>query len=321
MKINALAEGAMLCALAVVLSVLSYYIPFMTLLFFFIPVPMIIVCLRQSVKTALLAGTAATILLFLFIDPVSALFSGVYILLTGTVLGICYCHKKSDAVKIGAAWLCVLLTLALMLGVISFISGQNVVLSLSQELEAVVKGVLDVYQSAGIFNNDQLAEMDTMLNQMVTTVKMMLPAAFLITPFIIGWLNLLITDTILKRLKLIDQKIRPLKDWHMSRSFRNFLMIGIIILFILSFVDTDQRLSNYTYTLITLLYAVFFIMGLSFIFWFMNFQWQKEKIGFKILIVVICFIIPIAVQFVQLLGMVDVFLNVRRLIVLKKGEK
>ena len=83
MKTKAITEGAMLCALAVIIALFSSYVPFLLLLFFLIPVPMVILAEKQGFKVTLIAGLAATLILFMFMDPLTAGGYGIYMIFVG----------------------------------------------------------------------------------------------------------------------------------------------------------------------------------------------------------------------------------------------
>lgn len=64
MKTKAITEGALLCALTVLLSLLCYYVPLMIILYIFIPVPMVVLAKRQDMRTTVVSSLAASAILF-----------------------------------------------------------------------------------------------------------------------------------------------------------------------------------------------------------------------------------------------------------------
>ena len=101
MKTRGITEGAMFCALGVILTLISYYLPFFVLLVFFIPVPMVVLGKRQGLKVSILSSIAATILIGLFLGPLNAISFGALMLFVGCSLGFAYHRDLAPVIKVG----------------------------------------------------------------------------------------------------------------------------------------------------------------------------------------------------------------------------
>ncbi|MEG1432006.1 YybS family protein [Eubacterium sp.] len=321
MKPKALTEGALLCGLSVILALLCYYVPFMIIFYIFIPVPIVVLCRRHGFGVSMISSAAATLILFLLVDVLSAATFGMYLILVGCGLGYAYFKEKSGFTKMMAAYLSVLITLLGMLVIAQLVTGQNFIEMLSTELTAVGNQVMDTYRSIGLLSGDQLSQMQTILDQMLTSIKMTIPLAFLMMPFFIAWANVVVCDTLLKRLKVPVTAMPSLSQWRVPRSLKTFLLIIVMFLLVVQIGGLTMIPEIYTYTLMQIVYYVYILMGVGFLFWLVNRKRKKESMGLKVLIVAICLLVPFTSYIISMLGVADIYMNVRQLIEMKDGMK
>lgn len=319
MKTKAITEGAMLCALAVIIALFSSYVPFLLLLFFLIPVPMVILAEKQGFKVTLIAGLAATLILFMFMDPLTAGGYGIYMIFVGCSLGYMYYKRKDGFLKLAAAYAGIFAAIILIIILLQVLTGQNFVAMLTETIDTSSAQVMDVYRSLGAFPEEQLSLLQTAVDQMKETMKMVIPLAFLISPFFIGWANVLISDTILKRMRLQVKPLPQLSKWRLPRSFKNFLIMVVIILLVIDLAHIDTIPAVYTYTLMMIIYLLYFLMGISFVYWLINRKRAKESMGLKILIVVLCLFIPYISYIISFVGVADIYIDVRKFIENRDG--
>lgn len=309
----------MLCALAVVIALFSSYVPFLLLLFFLIPVPMVILAEKQGFKVTLIASLAATLILLMFMDPLTAASYGIYMIFVGCGLGYMYYKRKDGFLKLAVAYCGVFAALILMLVLLQVLTGQNFVAMLTETIDTSSAQVMDVYRSLGAFPEDQLSLLQTAVDQMKETMKMVIPLAFLVAPFFIGWVNVLVSDVILKRMRMPVNPLLPLSRWRLPRSFKNFLILVVIALLVIDLAHIDAIPAVYTYTLMMIIYLLYFLMGISFVFWLINRKRTKESMGFKILIVVLCLLIPYISYIISFVGVADIYIDVRKFIENRDG--
>jgi uncharacterized protein YybS (DUF2232 family) len=311
----------MIAALSVVLALASYYLPFLLVLYLFIPVPTIILCQRQGFVTALLASVAATLIMFLFMDLANALFSGIYLLLVGCGLGYVYYRKESGPVRLGVGTGAAFASFILMILLLQVITGQNFIDQIVSEFNTVSSQVMSTYQGMGLLSSDQLGQMQSLVDEMMKTFKMTIPLVVITMPFFIAWANIVITDAVLKRIKAPVAPLAPLSHWHLPSSFKNFLLLVILFLVIVQVSGTQAIPEIYTYTLMQLVFQVYVLMGLSFLFWLISRKKQQESMGLKVLIVLISLAIPLMSYVLSILGVTDIYMNIRLLITMKDEHK
>lgn len=319
MKTKAITEGALLCALAVVIALFSMYVPFLAVLLVFIPVPMVILTKKHGLKVSVVASLAATLILVFFMDPVSMALYGSYMIFVGCSLGYAYNKGKNGFVKLGIAYAGAFLALLFSIILLQIISGQNFIAMLTQIMDESSKDVLTLYNTMGMFSGEQMGQIQSAIDQGIKTMKMTIPMAFLISPFFVGWANVVLSDTILRRVKIDNEPLRSLSQWRVPTSLKNFLITIVIILLALDLFKIEAVPVIYTYTLTLVIYFIYFIMGLSFTFWFINRKRKKESRGLKILVIVGSIIVPIIASLVSIVGVADIYIDIRRFIENRDG--
>ena len=321
MKPKALTEGALLCALSVVLALMCYYLPFMIVLYIFIPIPIIVLCRRQGFAVSMISSVAAMFILFFLIDVVSAATFGMYMILVGCGLGYAYYKGKNGFSKMVAGYLSILITLFGMLIIAQVVTGQNFIEMTVTQMTEMSHQVVETYKEIGLLSPEQIGTMEGTLEQFMSSVKMTIPLSFLMAPFFIAWINIIFSDKLLKRLGMSVDPLPPLSAWRVPKSLKNVLVIVVVFLLIKEFGGFKSVPEIYSYTLMQLAYYVYVAMGFSFVFWWMNRKKKKESVGLKVLIVVISILIPFASYLISMLGVADIYINLRLIIQIKDEYK
>ncbi|MBC3797739.1 YybS family protein [Acetobacterium tundrae] len=307
MKTRGITEGALFCALAVILTLICYYIPFLVILVFFIPVPMVVLGKRQGLKVSIISSLAATILIFLFMDPITALSFGALMFFVGCSLGFAYYKNISPVRKVivGAVGFGILL-IAVVLGY-QFIMGVNFTNYIFQMMETSTKEVMNIYETSNMIDASQLTILKDMMDARMQTLKLVLPSTLLLLPVLFSTVNIVVCDFILKRIGYSVQGFEPLSQWKIPASLKYFLAIFIVGDFIISVFQITAIPDIYIYTFIVFIDLIFLVMGISFIFDFMEYKKVHNK-GLKVLVVFVALLLQ---SFVTLLGVADVYLGLR----------
>ncbi|MGL6294275.1 DUF2232 domain-containing protein, partial [Eubacterium aggregans] len=100
-----------------------------------------------------------------------------------------------------------------------------------------------------------------------------------------------------------------------------FLLIIVVFLLVVEIGGLTMIPEIYTYTLMQIVYYVYILMGIGFLFWLVNRKRKKESMGIKVLIVAICLLVPFTSYIISMLGVADIYMNVRQLIEMKDGMK
>ncbi|MGV8905373.1 MAG: YybS family protein [Acetobacterium sp.] len=309
MKTRGITEGAMFCALAVILALASFYIPFLVILMFFIPVPMVVLGQRQGLKVSVIASLAATIIIGLFLGPVNGISFGALLFFVGCSLGYVYYRNEGPITKIIVGYIGFALVVTAVIVSYQFLMGISFTTYLFQSLEVSTQEVLALYKNTGAMDASQLLLARETLDAQIITMKMIIPSAILLMPLAFSFVNIASCDVILKRLGYPVRSITPLSEWRMQKSLKYFLLIFLMGSFIISIFQLTGIPEIYVFNIMNLVYMVYFMMGLSFIFDYMAYK----KIRSKSLKVLVVFVALLFQFIVTILGVADTYMEIRKI--------
>lgn len=309
MKTRGITEGAMFCALGVILTLVSYYLPFFVLLVFFIPVPMVVLGKRQGLKVSVLSSIAATILIGLFLGPLNAISFGALMLFVGCSLGFAY-HRDLEPVKkvvIGILGFAILLIAVV--ASYELVMGIGFTSLLLQTLEQSSSEVMAFYETANLMDAEQLTLAKTAMEKNIEMMKLALPSAFLLLPVVFGMVNVVVSDMILKRIGYSVKAFKPLSQWEMPTTLKYFLMMLLLGDFMISMFQVSNIPQIYLVTVMNFVNIIFFVMGLSLMLNYMEYKQLNNK-GLKVLVVFLGFLLS---SIVTLVGVADTYIGIRRI--------
>lgn len=309
MKTRGITEGAIFCALGVMLTLISYYLPFFILLVCFIPVPMVILGKRQGLKVSILSSVAATILIGLFLGPLNGISFGALMLFVGCSLGFAY-HRDLAPLKkvvIGIIGFLILL-IAVVVGY-EFVMGISFTDLLFQTLEQSTREVITLYESTNLIDAEQvsIAKEDMAMN--IEMMKLALPSTFLLMPVVFGMINVLVSDMILKRIGYPVKTFKPLSQWEMPVTLKYFLMVILLGDFIISLFQVTSIPLIYIVTVMNFTNIIFFVMGIALIFNYLDYKKMKNT-GVKVLVVLLSFLLS---SVITIVGVADTYIGIRQI--------
>ena len=318
MKPRAITEGALITAIAVILALGCYYIPFLYLFYVLVPTPIAVLAKRQGVWVASVSALAAGAITFLFIDPLTASTYMFYYVFVGVALGWCYSSEKSGFVRMVVGYLGALLAIVLSIAVISAVSGTDVISQIGEAIDLSGKQALEIYRSA--LTADQAGNLTETANTLVEQMKLMIPAVFLILPFFIAWFNVLLTDFILIRTRHHIEPLKSISRWEPPVSLQVFMALMLVLTIILQLLPANTVPQVYSTTISVLSDLVFTLQGFSFVFWFLFRKKEKESLLIKVIVVFIALTIPFASLILRFIGIFDMFSGIRKIIAHRDGD-
>ena len=308
MKTRAITYRAMMTAIAVILALLCNYIPLFWLFYYLIPIPIIILAKQQGFLTAVLSSVAATLILFMLMEPLQAISFGLLLILLGCGLGAAYYKKQSGFVKVCVGYLATALSIIVLILLMQVFLDQNFMTLLTNSINSTAEQIKAMYIAMNL-DDETLSLYTTSVDQMVESIKLAIPTVFLLLPFMISIVNVAVTDKILKRIRIENKPIRNIAEWQVSRSFRAFMAFAVIATALLEFLPDIPIL--YSATLTSLASVVFYLLGISYIFWTINQRMTKQhqNVLIKVLVVFLSLLIS---YIIAMIGMIDMFFNLRR---------
>ena len=182
----------------------------------FCSIPITIVTVRQGITAGGLASVLSTILLALFMGPLSAISGGLQYILLGWVMG-CMLYRRKSAIKtiyasVGTAAFAALALLLINLALMGFTPE-----AILAYLDSYKAEMLEMYNTTG---------MTDMLLQVIDLAIRFMPAMMIISHGVMAIVTYFITTQVLKRLKIRIPRLQNLQNWILPGAFV-WLLIGV----------------------------------------------------------------------------------------------
>ncbi|MEA1939931.1 MAG: YybS family protein [Candidatus Caldatribacteriota bacterium] len=312
---KSIVEGAFLAAITAVLFIISIYVPLLgTIVSFLCPLPIIILCLRHSLKFALIATIVSGVLVSLLAGP----FQGFMVLLGFGILGFTmgFGIKKelpfTEIIIISSIASFSSKILMLIFGF--WFLDINPLMFDVEQIDKIIAQSLSFYSNMGL-TIEQLTSLKETLSQTLIIIRTALPAMLILSSIFDTFLNYYVARLVLKKFgyKLIGFK--SFSHWRASKSFFWSYCIGAVLMFLGTKYNIFQ-LNKIGINIQVFFTVVFLICGLSLSAFLME-KYKVTKFLKWIIYILICFL-PFLSQIATWAGMLDVWINFRKLIIAKK---
>ncbi|MBQ7705630.1 MAG: YybS family protein [Selenomonadaceae bacterium] len=219
-KITPTVEGGLLTAIAVILGLVSTFLPVIGLFVeFFCAVPIVVLTVRQGAGKGFVALTASFLILTMFIGPLLSMRIALSFGICGLVLGWCI-SKNFDAVKcFVATFITAFFAQIAAILILTFVMGINVMDSELSSVQEMFNEVFKTYEEAGV---DKQA-IEQIREQVAPTLKLM---SYLL-PFLLALMGLINAAICYLTSKWIFPKLRmkfvepmpPFAEWRFPKIF------------------------------------------------------------------------------------------------------
>ena len=308
-KITPTVEGGLVIAIAVILGLVSTYVPIIGMFVdFFWALPFAVLSVRLGIQKAAYALMATIILLSLFIGPIFTIRLALSYGLTGLALGFAI-QKNFGAVKIfmitlTAAFVAQIVAIALLLFVmdINFLETQIALVKESFE------ETFAMYETLGV-DQAQIAQAKSQVEPAIKLLSLLIPTLLLLMALINTAICFYVAKWIFPKIGLSVPEMPPFSQWHFP-SFFGYLMI-LAFLGIYWGETRDLRIL-YTVSVNANILALLagFIQGLSVLtFAAERFNVSKLIRRLVFLIIILNFML---FQIIAITGLFDMFFDYRR---------
>ncbi len=293
-------DGALLLAIYVVLLFAAVYMPFIGMIFvFLLPLPFIIFTSKYSVKRALILLVGATILGLLFTSVIGLAFTLMFGI-SGIVYGFLVKKEKQPLEVLLGVTLAYLGTLVLFYVLANSILGINFNALLDQSIRETMELYKQISQATGTQNETLLTDLEEGLK----LYTYLLPSTFVIVSFMFALVTQLLSQPILRRLKVKYSQLPPLRNISIPKSMLWYYLIVLVFLFF------DLEVGSFLYmavmNLFYILQLLMVIQGLSFVFYFSH----QKKLP-KIVPIIILVLTPFLLSIIRILGIIDLGFQLR----------
>ncbi|MED3688519.1 YybS family protein [Peribacillus butanolivorans] len=307
-----IAEGGALLALYCILLFITIQIPLLgTFTLFFLPIPFILVTIKQKISWSLGYLFVASLLSILIATILSVPMT---LLMGATGITIGYFLKKDKPM----APMFISTVLVFLGGTLLIYAASVLVFDVNYIEKSMVMVEESIDSSVGIMESFDQASTEQIKKRMYETIDLLntlMPSLFVVTSVIMVLLIFFAAHPILKRFSDKTLKWPHFRDLRLPKSLLWYYLITMLLAL---FVNTDKN--SFVYMAITNLFFIlqFFILiqGYSLVFYISHVKsWTK---AIPILIVVASLLHPIFITIIRFLGIIDLGFPFRETI--KKKE-
>ena len=217
-KLAPLTESGALSAIAVVMALISVYVPVLgTVMAIIWPLPIIILSVRHGIRWGVMASIVSGVLIALLIEPMTAVRMVVAFAPVGLMLGFAY-RKKYSAVKALLSSVCVsIIAKTAVLLMVMFLMNINPLTMQVDMLKEAFEMSLNIYRGAGM-SETQLTQMDTDFTKGLQLVTMLFPLIVILMGTLDAYVNFAVAGRVLRRLGHKDLPTLPsFEEWRLPR--------------------------------------------------------------------------------------------------------
>lgn len=303
---HAIVLAGMCTALVVVLSLLGFYMPLLsTVVFLLIPLPIAYLGMKEGIKWSIVVTTGVLVLDSTFFGVVSAAFVCAIFGLLGVTMGICYRYKVSAAKTLIAGAVVVLLALVAegiatlyLLGLPSLVFGSE---GLAQVKDSMMEALPSFYSGEAL---DQAKEkVDFLMDAMEKSV----PYTLVAVSVFYSWASMTLGSHVFKKMGITDiLHLPPFERWEFPKGT---LALYLLVLAAQYFFKDQEQVSYVAYNLGTLCVSIFWLQGLS-VVWWMPHRYPFMK-PLRLFIMILSAFIGAIQMFVVFLGIADMAASYR----------
>lgn len=303
---HAIVLAGMCTALVVVLSLLGFYMPLLsTVVFLLIPLPIAYLGMKEGIKWSIVVTTGVLVLDSTFFGVVSAAFVCAIFGLLGVAMGICYRYKVSAAKTLIAGAMVVLLALVAegiatlyLLGLPSLVFGSE---GLAQVKDSMMEALPSFYSGEAL---DQAKEkVDFLMDAMEKSV----PYTLVAVSVFYSWASMTLGSHVFKKMGITDiPHLPPFERWEFPKGT---LALYLLVLAAQYFFKDQEQVSYVAYNLGTLCVSIFWLQGLSVVWWIPHrYPFMKPL---RLFIMILSAFIGAIQMFVVFLGIADMAASYR----------
>ena len=312
---NALAQGAILAAMAAILGLAALYLPVLGVLAGALwTIPIIVLILRFELNTGIMALTVALAIIGMTAGPAGALSLGLRGGFTALILGYAFRQQWSPGLTVLSGGVVTVLGTAVLL-VVSFAVMGGPLLD-TAELERMVDETMELYRQYGLL--DPLLQQGTSEEEVARQVRQamglamsLIPGMMFISSLSAAGLTYLLARLTLKRL---GYQVRPLpafRYWQVPWYTAWGLILGLALLLAGDYLGFKPVLlmgQNIVYIYLPLL----LVNGLAVVTYY-YYKWNLNPAVKAIGLALLVINLPVTVIFLIILGAFDPLFNYRKL--------
>jgi len=309
-RTRALVESSLLVALSAVLFLAGHFLPLLGLVFSLVcPAPLVVLGLRHSLGRAVLGVAVATIISAAFTGALGALFFCFGFGFLGIALGAL--GKRFDrAVDIILYGILVSIgSKLLLMFIVIKLTAINPFGLEEAEIMSMVERISSIYSSLGM-SKESLSLAKGQMQATLSLIPLIFPALLVMAATVDCFLSYIVSAAVLKRLgRETLPRLPEFSRWRFPKSIFWALIASMVLQLSGVYYPSMAFLQRTALNLRLLVTSLFFFQGLAVGWFFM----QSKGLGrfLKIALTVVIFVVPFFAQIILILGIIDVWFDLR----------
>lgn len=301
-------DGALLLACFLILLLIMIFIPFISLVgFFLIPVPFILYAAKYNWKPSLVMFGAALLLSMLFIPFISLPLS-VYSGIGGIMIGVAIHQNLSPYETLARGTLGYAFGLLFVYLFAQLFLNVNLTHEFNLLIEESLEMSMSMLQSFG-FDLQQLEEAQILMEDSFANILKLAPVILVVISMVIGLVSQWLGYKIINRIEQKKYHFPAFRTFKLPLTIIWFYIAALlVVLFDNSSDSTISMIANNVYTMIGLLIA---IQGLSFIFFYVHFKKRSKALPITAIVLTI-FLPPVLFSLFKIIGVIDLGFGLKK---------
>lgn len=298
-------EGAALLAIYAILLLISMYVPILgTVVTFALPLPFILLMIRHKLSNVLLIFVAALFVTIIVSQPMN-LVKTIMFGLIGIVLGYMYKTRKKPVEILIAGTLAYLIGFVLIYVASIKFFNIDIMKQMQSMFSESMKQSEKIVSATGMPVSKGQKELLAQMNDILQTL---FPSILVLVSVCFSWITLIISGSVLKKLKHDVIPWPRFKDIQLPKSIVWYYVIFILLS---TFIKVEP--TSYLHMVFSNLYVIFALLlvlqGLTFIAFLAHKKGFTK--GIPIISFIVCMFIPMLFPLVTILGIIDLGISLR----------
>ena len=310
-KTSAMVQAGILAAVAIVMALISMYVPVLGAFVNFVwPLPIIICGCRHGLKWSIMTLLVATIIIAMIISPVNAFFLAAIFGLLGLILGECMRRHLPPMKMMFYGSIGAVIALILNIVLSFWVLGMNPIDMMFSSFHESLGQLAMYYREHGM-SEVEIKKIVAEYEELLRMMKIIMPGAFLLCAPLMAFVNYVAAKKILTKLGETFEAFPPftmltIPGWVLWP-------YGLSLLAVTYYYQTDQ--SSWMYLLSVNIQTVcsflFVFQGIVLLYWFID-KHRKPRWWANVGLVLM-FAIPIFSQIMVYVGAFDVVFDFRKI--------
>lgn len=305
-----LVQASIIVAIGILLSLITMYVPMLSILSLLIPVPYAMIATVTNNKYSFLALAATFFILMFMVNPLYSISICVMSVLPGIAIGaMAKSHLNQGEVNkfepLYAGIIAVVISTIIFVIIASIVFKTNIIENFTAMIKETINMQLEILKSAGIS-----LKQDININNIVEFVTNLLPTILFLQAIIVAFIAYYIEVFILKRIRIVNLPLPKFADFYLPG---NAVTASLIMYMLVLFIDLIG-INIYTDLIMLNLQLVFnfmfIIQGISVCMYFFR-KWIKQG-SVKIILTYSLILFIFGFMGISFIGMLDSIIDFRK---------